>query len=271
MTVSTEHAENTFTGNGVDTVFNYTFTVNPEDPNVVVYVDQVIQVSGITVLVNSDQEASPGGSVIFAVAPALATDISLSRENDMVQDTGFPLEAKLNTIALEATFDKLMMLIQELGRDLGKRSFVWRGPWLSTETYAIGEAVENDGSSYIAVTASLNSEPPSAAWDVLAAAGDDGPPGPGGDVRPQETKSANFNAVVNTFYLVNTSAGNVTATFPATHAVSDIIELKHKVGGNDMIMNGNGDTLDGVSSITDSTQGNYWKFQSDGTNWMITS
>lgn len=50
----------------------------------------------------------------------------------------------------------------------------WRGAWSSAATYAINEAVEHHGSSYIATAENTNSEPPSANWDLLAAGGEDG-------------------------------------------------------------------------------------------------
>lgn len=50
-------------------------------------------------------------------------------------------------------------------------AFVWRGPWNSLVSYATSDAVSLDGASYIAVTPNINSTPPSADWNLLAAAG----------------------------------------------------------------------------------------------------
>jgi len=67
------------------------------------------------------------------------------------------------------------------------RSVVWRGAWSADASYAEGDAVSHDGSSYIATTAVAagGSPPPTAdaAWDVMAAkgaagaAGEQGAPG----------------------------------------------------------------------------------------------
>ena len=63
----------------------------------------------------------------------------------------------------------------------GPTGITWRGPWLSTTNYVLRDAVSFDGSSYIAVLGSLNSQPPSVAWDLIAQEGAQGPAGtPGG-------------------------------------------------------------------------------------------
>jgi len=55
----------------------------------------------------------------------------------------------------------------------------WRGPWASNAAYAQGDAVSDNGSSWVAVVANNGSEPGlSTDWNLLAARGDDGPPGP---------------------------------------------------------------------------------------------
>jgi hypothetical protein len=48
--------------------------------------------------------------------------------------------------------------------------FNWTGPWDSLTNYEINDGVGHEGASYIAIAANLNSEPPSADWDVMAQA-----------------------------------------------------------------------------------------------------
>lgn len=51
----------------------------------------------------------------------------------------------------------------------------WLGPWLSTTTYEIQDAVEDLGTSYICTRAHLNQQPPDITfWDILAQKGDTG-------------------------------------------------------------------------------------------------
>jgi hypothetical protein len=57
----------------------------------------------------------------------------------------------------------------------GDEGLNWLGAWSSATTYAIDDAVENDGSSYVCTAAHSNQEPPNTSyWDVLASKGDTG-------------------------------------------------------------------------------------------------
>lgn len=62
----------------------------------------------------------------------------------------------------------------------GQPGIIWRGSWKARATYAAGDAVEADGSAYVAVTESQGSKPPGPAWDLLAKKGADGQAGPPG-------------------------------------------------------------------------------------------
>lgn len=61
----------------------------------------------------------------------------------------------------------------------GSPGIVWKGPWSSTVSYAVGDAVFYEGSAYIAKDAGTNVVPTSDAtkWDLLASKGDPGPRG----------------------------------------------------------------------------------------------
>lgn len=60
----------------------------------------------------------------------------------------------------------------------GPQGVVWKGAWSGATAYAVGEAVERNGSSYIAIKAGTNKEPPNAEfWEVLAAKGATGATG----------------------------------------------------------------------------------------------
>ncbi len=63
----------------------------------------------------------------------------------------------------------------------GEPGLVWRGTWNAVTSYVVDDAVEFGGSSYVAVTPSVGSQPPSPDWDLLASRGATGPPGPPGD------------------------------------------------------------------------------------------
>jgi len=59
----------------------------------------------------------------------------------------------------------------------GPVGMTWRGTWSSSTAYAINDAVVLSGTSYIAIAANTNSQPPSTYWDPLAEQGATGATG----------------------------------------------------------------------------------------------
>lgn len=113
MTVSTTHVKNDFTGDGVTTVFNFTFQIQK-------VTDLFVQKAGVTqatnlytVAINADQENSPGGTVTMTSAPANGVILTVQRSTPLTQSVGFSLESQLNAKSLEQIIDKLTLLLQE--------------------------------------------------------------------------------------------------------------------------------------------------------------
>lgn len=140
MSITTTHSKNTFTGDGAQTIFTYTFAVIVTTPSLSIYLDNVLQVAGTTVAANSNQETSPGGTVTFSPAPANGVAIRIERDNPQTQLADFPLEAKLNTVSLEAVLDKAIMIIQELNREILERQIITPQ---STKTASFTAVVNN--------------------------------------------------------------------------------------------------------------------------------
>ncbi|BDG10702.1 collagen-like protein [Anaeromyxobacter paludicola] len=61
----------------------------------------------------------------------------------------------------------------------------WRGPWSASTRYAVNDAVQYLGSSYVASSPSTGSAPPAAGWALFAAQGATGAAGPQGVPGPQ--------------------------------------------------------------------------------------
>lgn len=88
-----------------------------------------------------------------------------------------------------------------------QQGITWRGAWSATTTYATGDAVRYQGSSYIAKAASTDVLPPTttpanATWALLASEGETGPPGQDG--KTVLSGSAEPSTIVGTsgdFYL----------------------------------------------------------------------
>lgn len=72
----------------------------------------------------------------------------------------------------------------------------WQGVWSGVTAYAVNDAVENNGTSYICTVAHTNQQPPNASfWDVLAEKGEQGAAGSGsGDMLAANNLSDVVNA-----------------------------------------------------------------------------
>ncbi len=97
-------------------------------------------------------------------------------------------------------------------------TLIWQGAWDSGTTYAVNDAVSEDGASYICTLASTNNTPPNVTyWDLLAARGGTGA-GTGdmlaasnlSDVASAATSRANL--VISAANTPNVAAGNIVAT-----------------------------------------------------------
>lgn len=74
--------------------------------------------------------------------------------------------------------------IQGLTGLQGAKGIVWRGSWSTLDTYFQDDAVEHNGSAYVAIATSSGLAPPSTDWQLLAARGLDGTAGVAGAAGP---------------------------------------------------------------------------------------
>ena len=73
------------------------------------------------------------------------------------------------------------VVVIPLGGD--KHYMYWQGDWATDTEYKVGDGVQDEGTSYICVTAhtsSVSDFPPSTSWDLIAEKGDVGSTGPQG-------------------------------------------------------------------------------------------
>lgn len=169
MTVETTHSKNTYTGNGSQTVYAFTFRVWLTT-EVIVLVDNAVQSPTIAI-----DSSGVGGTVTFSSAPALGAEIIIKRAVEQKQPSTFPLRAKLDTTELEELLDRMVGMTQDNTRDLLANTFNWRGTWSATETYQTGDAVYWAGTTYRSLSEQINHEPPNATyWAIVASKGDSG-------------------------------------------------------------------------------------------------
>lgn len=103
---------------------------------------------------------------------------------------------------------------------------IWRGAWASTTSYAVNDAVSSGGSSYIAMVAGTNSQPPSANWNLIAQKGDQGAQGAPGATGPQGPQGPQGPA----------GSGGATPVFTAT--VNGLVPAPEAVAGRVLSDNG---------------------------------
>ena len=60
---------------------------------------------------------------------------------------------------------------------MGPKGLNWKGSWSNSTEYAVDDAILINGSSYIALVANTNVQPPATAWSLLSQKGDIGPTG----------------------------------------------------------------------------------------------
>lgn len=175
MTLESTIAENKYDGNGVQTVFAFTFKVWETD-EVIAKVDDVLQVhdSDVTVAI-TDADAGTGTCTFGTPPPAGTDNVWLKRAVEQKQESTFPLRAKLDSEELEELLDRMVAMTQDNTRDLEAYTFNWRGTWSASKNYSDGDAVFWDGSSYRCIAAHTNQEPPNTTyWTVVAQQGDAG-------------------------------------------------------------------------------------------------
>jgi len=147
MTVSTTNRLNSFTGDGITDTFTFDFeTLDAAD--IEAYEDGV-QDLNITVLLNADQTANPGGTCKFATAaPAAASEVAILRNVTADQQISYPLGGNFPSASHEGGLDKLTMLTQE-NHELASRGLHF--PEYETSTSPVALPKRSDrASKYLA-------------------------------------------------------------------------------------------------------------------------
>ncbi len=110
MTVTTTNSRITYVGDGSTTVFPfpYYFLLATD---LAVYINDALQTTGY---VASGAGQDSGGSVAFAVPPAVGATIILLRDPDRFQNTKLPPNDPFPAKSVETGLDKLTMLVQRI-------------------------------------------------------------------------------------------------------------------------------------------------------------
>jgi hypothetical protein len=185
MTVTTTHTVVSYSGDAATTAFAITFqffassditpTITDDSGNDVTSGYSFAYSGG------TDSDGLPAtGSVTITPAPAASTTVSLRRITAAVQSTVYAEGTSFPAKTVEALADRSVLLVQEANYASSLVSFDVSGDWATATAYSEGDLVQNNGSSYIALsdhTSAATSEPGVGAtwttfWVLFAAKGD---------------------------------------------------------------------------------------------------
>lgn len=112
MSVTNQTPANSFTANGVTTVFNFTFQVLDSS-------DLHVQVDGQDMVIGSEYSVSgvgeqSGGSVEFVVAPAVGKRVVMYRESILKRESDYQNNGDLRSATLNNDLDRLWLVMQEI-------------------------------------------------------------------------------------------------------------------------------------------------------------
>ena len=122
-----------FTGNGSNTAFPFTFKVFTATDVAVIKADvdgvesTLTLDSDYSVTLNSDQDATPGGTVTYPISgsPLPSTDkLSIKGDVDYQQGTDIPTGGDFNPVVLENALDSLSMQIQQVQEAVSRAAVV---------------------------------------------------------------------------------------------------------------------------------------------------
>ena len=112
MTITTEESTVHYIGNGVTDIFSFAFKTFEVD-DIIAGIDGVAS-TNILVVLNPDQDISPGGTVEFLDGPPAAqTDVFIGRVVPKTQETDYQEYDPFPAASHERALDKLTMLVQQ--------------------------------------------------------------------------------------------------------------------------------------------------------------
>ena len=113
-------------GNGVTTVFPFTFKVFTSTDILVTYLNAssvesvLVLTTNYTVSLNADQNTSPGGSVTLLVAPATGTYITLTSQVANTQTLALTNSGGFYPESINNALDRTVIEIQQLAEELSR-------------------------------------------------------------------------------------------------------------------------------------------------------
>lgn len=102
-----------YVGNGIQTVFNFTFRVDDVSWLNIDFMDDFDQFN-----LNVDQDNNPGGNATYLVAPPALQTLTMVRSTPQTQELDYTRYDPFDSEATENNLDKIVMMIQDLEQAL---------------------------------------------------------------------------------------------------------------------------------------------------------
>ena len=118
MTVSAQPPISRSTGNGVTTVFPYTFKII-SDGDIEVSVDDVVKTLNVDYTV-SGAGLDAGGDITMTTAPAVGTTVVRRRDMAIVRSTDYQDQGTLPAATLDLDIDSTVLMMQQFDERLGR-------------------------------------------------------------------------------------------------------------------------------------------------------
>jgi len=162
-------------GNGVTTVFPFTFKVFTATDILVTYLDALavesvlVLSTNYTVSLNADQNTSPGGSVTLLVAPATATYITLTSQVTNTQTLALTNSGGFYPESINNALDRTVIQVQQIAEVVSRCVVVAVS---STQTAAqLLASIYASAASAVSSASSASASAVSASASAVSAAG----------------------------------------------------------------------------------------------------
>jgi hypothetical protein len=119
VTVAQQTPYSRYAGNGVTTVFPYTFKILDEE-DLTVYVDGEIQTLNVNYSVSGVGDAGGGEITFLTGAPASPLSVSIIRLMVVERSTDYQLQGDFNSNTVNPDFDRPVMLLQDVHTQLNR-------------------------------------------------------------------------------------------------------------------------------------------------------
>ena len=142
MTVSTTNTRNSYSGNGSNTVFAYTFKIfDDDDITVIVRTDSTgveTTKTKTTHYTVSGVGSASGGNITFGTAPISGETVVLLRTTARTQLTDYVANDPFPADTHEDALDKLTFIVQELEEEIGRSLKLSQTNTIATAEFTVG-------------------------------------------------------------------------------------------------------------------------------------